>query len=118
MSAASGERDGGEVGRTLHSPPTVLLEILDRDLVGFAHQGEPGTVAANPNFPNIIPAITYGGSEKDIEWSTISPRIGLTYALGAEKKTLLRAAANRYVDQLGGSTVYAASPLSCRWGAS
>ena len=73
---------------------------------------EPGTVAANPNFPNIIPAITYGGTERDIEWSTISPRIGLTYALGAEKKTLLRAAANRYVDQLGGSTVYAASPLS------
>jgi hypothetical protein len=73
---------------------------------------EAGTVAANPNFPGIIPAITYGGSEKDIEWSSISPRIGLTYALGAEKKTLLRAAANRYVDQLGGATVYAASPLS------
>jgi hypothetical protein len=73
---------------------------------------EGGTVAANPNFPGIIPAITYSGSEKDIEWTSISPRIGLTYALGSEKKTLLRAAANRYVDQLGGSTVYAASPLS------
>jgi hypothetical protein len=73
---------------------------------------EPGTVAANPAFPLIIPDITYGGSERDIEWSTISPRIGLTYAVGAEKKTLLRAAANRYVDQLGGSAVYAASPLS------
>jgi hypothetical protein len=73
---------------------------------------QPGTVAANANFPLIIPEISYGGSEKDIEWSTISPRIGLTYAVGAEKKTLLRAAANRYVDQLGGSTVYSASPLS------
>lgn len=72
----------------------------------------PGVVPANASFPNIIPDITYGGSERDIEWSTISPRIGLTYALGAEKKTLLRAAANRYVDQLGGATVYAASPLS------
>lgn len=72
----------------------------------------PGTVAANAKFPNIIPTINYNGSEEDIEWTSISPRIGLTYALGAEKKTLLRAAANRYVDQLGGSTVYAASPLS------
>jgi hypothetical protein len=73
---------------------------------------EPGTVSANPNFPGIIPEITYGGTEQDIEWTSISPRIGLTYALGAEKKTLLRAAANRYVDQLGGATVYSASPLS------
>jgi hypothetical protein len=71
-----------------------------------------GTLAANVAFPTIIPQITYNGSEKDIEWTSISPRIGLTYALGAEKKTLLRAAANRYVDQLGGDTVYSASPLS------
>jgi hypothetical protein len=73
---------------------------------------EAGTVRANPVFPTILPSISYGGSTQDIEWTSISPRIGLTYALGAEKKTLLRAAANRYVDQLGGQTVYAASPLT------
>jgi Carboxypeptidase regulatory-like domain len=73
---------------------------------------DAGVLPANPNFPGIIPQISYAGTTQDIEWTSISPRLGLTYALGAEKKTLLRAAANRYVDQLGGSTVYSASPLS------
>ncbi|HYI12564.1 MAG TPA: carboxypeptidase regulatory-like domain-containing protein [Thermoanaerobaculia bacterium] len=77
---------------------------------------EGGTVPANPVIPGVLPAITYGGSTKDIEWSSISPRIGLTYALGTERRTLLRAAANRYVDQLGGVTVYAASPLTYGYG--
>ncbi|HYC58181.1 MAG TPA: TonB-dependent receptor [Thermoanaerobaculia bacterium] len=73
---------------------------------------DAGVLPANVNFPGIIPQINYPGTEEDIEWTSISPRLGLTYALGTEKKTLLRAAANRYVDQLGGATVYAASPLS------
>lgn len=72
----------------------------------------PGSIAAHPVIPDVISAVTYGGTTQDIEWTSISPRIGLTYALGTERRTLLRAAANRYVDQLGGSTVYAASPLS------
>jgi hypothetical protein len=39
-----------------------------------------------------------------MEWDSISPRIGLTYALGSEKRTLLRAAYNRYVGQLGSNS--------------
>lgn len=44
------------------------------------------------------------GDIDTMEWEDISPRIGLTYALGAEKRTLLRAAYNRYVDQMGSNT--------------
>ncbi|HXG57521.1 MAG TPA: TonB-dependent receptor [Thermoanaerobaculia bacterium] len=71
---------------------------------------KPGTTPANPLIPDILPALTYNGGD-DIKWESISPRVGLTYTLGAQKKTLLRAAANRYVDQLGGSAVYLAHPL-------
>ena len=35
------------------------------------------------------------------EWDTIVPRLGLTYALGGERKTLLRASYSRFADQLG-----------------
>jgi hypothetical protein len=71
-----------------------------------------GTSAANALYPTLLPTVNFdGNSIGAIEWTSVSPRIGLTYALGAEKKTLLRAAANRYTDQLGGSTVYGASPL-------
>ncbi len=100
----------------LYIGDTVMLGNLTLQ-AGLRYDNQAGSIAAgsvhaNTNFPGIIPEITYGGSTQDIEWTSISPRIGLTYALGAEKKTLLRAAANRYVDALGGATVYAASPLS------
>jgi hypothetical protein len=75
-----------------------------------------GSIGPNPTIPNIMPGFSFdGGSVGALEWSSISPRLGLTYALGAEKKTLLRAAANRYHDQLGGFTVYGASPLSYQY---
>jgi hypothetical protein len=52
-----------------------------------------------------LPALTWKGSQIDtLEWDSISPRLGLTYALGADKKTLLRAAYNRYVGQLGSNS--------------
>ena len=70
-----------------------------------------GFTPANPVAPLNIPAITYPESE-DLSWTNISPRIGLTYALGAERKTLLRASLNRYTDQMGGFTVYGVSPAA------
>ena len=70
---------------------------------------QAGTIEANPTLPDILPSISYPETEAG-EWTSVSPRIGLTYALGAEKKTLLRAAANRYHDQLGGFTVYGVAP--------
>ena len=36
----------------------------------------------------------------DFEWDTIVPRVGLTYALGQERKTLLGAPYSRFADQL------------------
>jgi hypothetical protein len=72
---------------------------------------QAGNVPVNALLPATLPALSYNASE-DLEWKTISPRIGLTYALGAEKKTLLRAAANRYVEQMGGYTVYGTSPAA------
>jgi hypothetical protein len=57
-----------------------------------------------------LPALSYGGDSRDLKWTSLSPRIGLTYALGADKKTLLRAGYNRYVSQIGG-TVSGANPI-------
>jgi hypothetical protein len=71
---------------------------------------EGGVVPVNNLLPDVLPTIHYDSEE--LEWSTISPRVGLTYALGADKKTLLRAAANRYVDQMGGYSVYGVSPAA------
>ena len=75
-----------------------------------------GTIQPNPTLPTVLPGFSFDGeSIGSLEWQSVSPRIGLTYALGAEKKTLLRASANRYHDQLGGFTVYGASSLGYQY---
>jgi hypothetical protein len=59
------------------------------------------SVPANPAFPAVLPAASYGGGDAGFDWTSITPRLGLTYALGAERKTLLRASYSRFADQLG-----------------
>ena len=68
-----------------------------------------GTAPANPNVPNVLPALNFPAAD-GLEWTDISPRLGLTYALGAERRTLLRAAYSRYVDQMTSGTVTPTSP--------
>lgn len=57
-----------------------------------------------------LPGIDYPGQDRELNWKSISPRIGLTYALGERKNTLLRAGFNRYTSQLG-STISSSSPV-------
>jgi hypothetical protein len=57
-----------------------------------------------------LPGLDYPGQDRDLNWSSISPRLGVTWALGPERKTLLRAAYNRYASQLG-SAVAGSSPV-------
>jgi hypothetical protein len=59
---------------------------------------------ANPILPNVMPAVTFQGADIGFEWTDITPRLGLTYAMGAERKTLLRASFSRFADQLGTGT--------------
>ncbi len=70
------------------------------------------SVNANPLFPELLPAINYAGQDSGFEWETIVPRLGLTYALGAEHKTLLRASYSRYADQLGTGFLAWLNPLA------
>ena len=71
-----------------------------------------GSTTANPIIPDIMPAITYDGDVNGkVEWESIAPRLGVTYAVGGENRLLLRAAYNQYVDQLGAGITTAPSTL-------
>ncbi len=62
----------------------------------------PSAVPASLAFPDLLPAVQYGGDAGyPITWRLIQPRVGATYALGQEKKTLLRASYAKFADQLG-----------------
>ena len=68
-----------------------------------------GAIAGNSILGSAFPAISWNAISGE-KWNSVSPRVGLTYTLGANKRTLIRADYSRYVDQLGGSIVYNASP--------
>jgi hypothetical protein len=74
-------------------------------------ENEADTVAGSNLFPNLLPSLNYAGAEAPFEWETISPRVGVTYALGADRKTLLRASFSRFAEQLQTGDITRLNPL-------
>jgi hypothetical protein len=67
----------------------------------------PEVVPANPIAPALLPPVQFGGSTIGFTWKTWSPRLGLTYALGKDRSTLLRASYSRFADQLSADSNHA-----------
>jgi hypothetical protein len=68
-------------------------------------------VPANASLPNVLPGVDYHGDASDIvRWSNPSPRVGVSYALDAAHKAVLRASYARYVNQLYFSDVLNENP--------
>jgi hypothetical protein len=75
-------------------------------------ENEPAYVAANPAFPEVLPEVDFPGNDAGgFDWQTISPRIGVTYAVGEERKTLLRASFSRFAQALGVGEFARVSPI-------
>ena len=67
----------------------------------------PSAVPANPVFPELLPAVQYGGDAGyPVTWRQFEPRVGATYALGSNRKTLLRASYSRFSNRLGTETTF------------
>ncbi|HVE13445.1 MAG TPA: hypothetical protein VNI01_08640, partial [Elusimicrobiota bacterium] len=74
-------------------------------------QNHPTSVGPNPTFAAELPGVGVGSFDSGFDWTNITPRLGITYALGAERKTLLRASYSRFADQLGAATANWTNPL-------
>jgi hypothetical protein len=72
---------------------------------------EASDVPANPLVPDLLVATSYAGDEQKLTWKSITPRLSATYAFGESKQTVVRAAYNRYADQLGTSDAGANNPF-------
>lgn len=67
-----------------------------------ADAGNPETPPAEEGGPPLIPPISFPGNDVGgFEWTSVVPRVGITYALGAERTSLVRATFSRYAEQLG-----------------
>src|SRR3954470_2156817 len=69
------------------------------------------TQPASSFLPDVLPTVSVQKQDIGFEWKDFTPRLGLTYALGAERKTLLRASYSRFADQLGTGTGSFLNPL-------
>ncbi len=62
---------------------------------------QKSTVPASPLYPNILPAASAPELKNVITWKDVSPRLGATYAIGPQRRTLARFSYARYANQLG-----------------
>ena len=95
------------VGDTILLGNLTVQAALRYDLQKGSVQG--GSLGASPLVPELEPAVSWGPIS-GLKWTNLSPRIGLTYALGQQKRTLLRGSYNRYAGALGGGDVLLPSP--------
>ena len=58
------------------------------------------TVDAHPLVPDVLPGVSAPAVENAVVWNTLSPRAGLTYAIGSDRKTIARASYSMFASQL------------------
>ncbi|HEV3459603.1 MAG TPA: hypothetical protein VHG32_23885 [Thermoanaerobaculia bacterium] len=75
-------------------------------------RNDSSTSPANPMLPALLPAYRFPGSGAGFSWKNFAPRLGLSYAIGDERQTMLRASYSRFADQLGAGTVAFANPAA------
>ncbi len=85
--------------------------------VGLRYDRQTGdnlgvSIPANPIAPTLLPAVTYAGGPSGFTWTTWAPRVGLTYALGKDRSTLVRASYSRFADQLSSGIASFLNPTS------
>ena len=78
---------------------------------------EPYNRPAHPvaAYRDIFPDTNFRGSEAGFSWGTIAPRLGATYAIGEQRKTLIRASISQFYDQMGSGWVTRNSPFGASY---
>src|SRR5262249_7229930 len=78
----------------------------------FDHQkdrGLPTRIAASPILPDLLPAIDFPGADSHAVYNDLSPRLGFTFDIHGNGKSVLKTTAARYYG-LGISTATTLSP--------
>ncbi len=83
--------------------------------VGFRYDAQDGYIGPGDTgpsaLPNIVPQIQFDSEiDPGFDWSDITPRIGVTYALGEDRDTLLRASFSQFPEPLGATDVDQLNP--------
>src|SRR5439155_22808314 len=60
----------------------------------------PSKTQSNKAFPNLVPGLVSGGYDSPFTWTSVSPRLGITYALDQSRKTIIHSGHAGFADQL------------------
>ncbi len=93
-----GKRNSFYIGDTISAGRLTVNAGLRYD--NQSSQSLASEVGAHPLAPELFPANSFNGAEKGT-WNSLSPRLGLTYDLTGDSKTILRLNAARYYSQMG-----------------
>jgi hypothetical protein len=62
-------------------------------------------VPANPLKPDWLPAVNFGGADPGVVYNDIAPRVGFTYDLSGDGRTLVKANYGLYFGQVGNGAI-------------
>ncbi|MEO6235837.1 MAG: carboxypeptidase regulatory-like domain-containing protein [Vicinamibacterales bacterium] len=69
----------------------------DRQAASLGAASVPGSTV----LPSLLPALTATPAKNAVVWNAVTPRLGMTYALTEDRKTLARASYSMFASQLG-----------------
>jgi uncharacterized protein (DUF2141 family) len=100
--AATGRYVHGYIGDTMTFDRMTVTAGLRWDRAAGSVTGR--SQAGNPALPTLLPDLTSQAADDVIVMNAVTPRIGLSYALDQERKTLLRASYGMFASQLNATT--------------
>lgn len=100
--SAQGEYTHAYVGDTLTFDRLTLNAGVrwDRQASSVNGRTQPG----NPSLASLLPDLTSQAAADAIVWNSVTPRIGMSYALDDARRTLLRASYGMFASQLNATT--------------
>ncbi len=82
--------------------------------IRFDHQTSSNlatTVPGVPGFENLLPSLTAPEQDNVYNWNTVTPRVGVSYALDETRKTVVRGSYAMFASQLPGNEAVFVSPI-------
>ena len=90
---------------SLYASDTISMDRLTVDVGVRLDRSATSALAAsrgaNSVVPDLLPALTASGIQNTHVYNVLAPRVGVSYALGEDSDTLLRASYGQFASQLG-----------------
>ena len=71
----------------------------------------PASVAGSTVLPSLLPSLTATPANDAIVWNAVTPRLGMTYAMSENRKTIARASYSMFASQLGATAAATISAI-------